>query len=686
MTFRTPPRATSRRRRVGGPAMLVAVAALVSPAIADAHLERPSYWPDPRPDTSVTPPAGGKVPTARSLATAVTGAGPGKVRVVCKSDSVSIVKRSVALARSRGYRLRPSRPLRRLSKKQAKKLMSQNRSLKRRCKFRSVQAAINASGNNDRVVIMPGRYVEPESRKARTNDPKCTPSLLQNDQRGTPTPSYAYQATCPNDQNLIHVLGREVKGKPTDPPNPDRHGIPEQENGECVRCNLQIEGSGVIPEDVILDGGKDYERPRDPQDKPGGYAKHVVMRTDRSDGLVVRNLLLRGALEHGFYTEETDGILLDKVKFFWAADYGHLSFTTDHNVIQNCEAFGAGDAGVYPGASPQTGDYRKESFYPEKRFNTVVRRCDLHGSTLAYSGSMGNSVRVTENHIYGNATGIASDTLSAPGHPGFPADGMQIDNNYMYSNNLNLYSKNPPVVPLVPMPIGTAVIWPGMNGGKVFNNYIFDNWRHGAMLFAVPDQVAGDPEGNIDEKVHCTNTAISSTSCSNQFYGNKMGQIPPKFRWPTAINKFGNKSGPKDAKSLPNGVDFWWDEFVGNNDNCWFDNTGPDGKASSVTGAGSGTPPDILPSDCKNSGGPGDVMKEATLLDCFTWSAVSKDGAFPLCYWFKMPPRPGSAAAAQERRAQQRAKAQFLQTPYADALRRSLDAVADGTAFTSRHG
>ncbi|WP_372792219.1 hypothetical protein, partial [Paraconexibacter sp.] len=81
MTFRTPSRATSRRRRVGGPAMLVAVAALVSPAIADAHLERPSYWPDPRPDTSVTPPAGGKVPTARSLATAVTGAGPGKVRV-----------------------------------------------------------------------------------------------------------------------------------------------------------------------------------------------------------------------------------------------------------------------------------------------------------------------------------------------------------------------------------------------------------------------------------------------------------------------------------------------------------------------------------------------------------------------------------------------------------------------------
>ncbi len=137
-----------------------------------------------------------------------------------------------------------------------------------------------------------------------------------------------------------------------------------------MRCNLQIEGSGVIPEDVLLDAGKDYERPLDPQAKPGGYAKHVVMRTDRTDGLVVRNMLLRGALEHGFYTEETDGILLDRVKFFWAADYGHLSFTTDHNVIQNCEAFGAGDAGVYPGASPQTGDFRKEELLPGEAAST----------------------------------------------------------------------------------------------------------------------------------------------------------------------------------------------------------------------------------------------------------------------------------------------------------------------------
>ena len=45
------------------------------------------------------------------------------------------------------------------------------------------------------------------------------------------------------------------------------------------------------------------------------------------------------------------------------------------------------------------------------RVELVVRHCDLHGSTLAYSGSMGNSVRITENHISGNTSGIRPATV-----------------------------------------------------------------------------------------------------------------------------------------------------------------------------------------------------------------------------------------------------------------------------------
>ena len=666
-------------------AALTIAAALLLPATAWAHLERPSYWPDPRPDTSVSPAAGGGVPKARSLASAVTGKGPGEVRVVCQPDSLTLVKRSITEARDEGYRLRPSQPVQKLTGKQAARHLKLNQALKSKCRFASIQQAVNASGNNDRIVIMPGRYTEPGSRAQPTNDPKCTPALLQDDQSGRPTPSYEYQATCPNDQNLVHVLGRAVKGKPMSPPRPDRHGIPDQELGECVRCNLQIEGSGVIPEDVILDAGDDYERPLDPQSKPGRHAKHVAMRTDRSDGLVVRNILFKGALEHGFYTEETDGVLLDRVKFFWNADYGHLSFTTDHNVIQNCDAFGAGDAGVYPGASPQTGEFRDEKFYPEQRHNTDVRWCDLHGNAVGYSGSMGNSVRITENHVYGNVAGIVSDTLSAPGHPGFPADGMQIDNNLIYSNNLDLYGSNPPVEPLIPMPIGTGVIWPGMNGAKLYRNWIFDNWRHGSVLVAVPDQVAGEPDGNVDRAVHCSVTAIATTSCGNEFHENVMGKAPPGFRWPTAIAKFGNEYG-KSGEVLPNGVDFWWDEFAGNNGNCWHDNTGPDGTAASVTGSGQGLPPDPLPSDCESSMGTGDVVKEGMLVDCVTWYEFRGEGAYPLCYWFRQPEKPGSEAAAREQAAWSRTAREFAVSPDARALQERMRDLGALSAFGMRHG
>ena len=65
-----------RARRV---AWLLPLGLLAMPALALAHPERPSYWPDPAPDAAVSPAAGGKVPQARSLASAVTGAGPGDV-------------------------------------------------------------------------------------------------------------------------------------------------------------------------------------------------------------------------------------------------------------------------------------------------------------------------------------------------------------------------------------------------------------------------------------------------------------------------------------------------------------------------------------------------------------------------------------------------------------------------------
>ncbi len=303
---------------------------------------------------------------------------------------------------------------------------------------------------------------------------------------------------------------------------------------------------------------------------------------------------------------------------------------------------------------------------------------------------MGNSVRMTKNHIYGNTAGIASDTLSAPGHPGFPADGMQIDHNYIYSNNLNLYGDDPPVMPLVPMPIGTGIIWPGMNSGKVYDNWIFDNWRHGTLLAAVPDEVAGTPEGNVDPERPLHQHAASSTSCGNQYYEQQDGPGPaglPAGRRRSTSSA--TERQPQDAKSLPNGVDFWWDEFPGNDGNCWFDNTGPDGKRGQRDRARDRRSRRAsLPSDCENSGGhgrrgqgrrarwtasPGTSSRATARTRCATGSGCRRGRA--------ARPRGASACLGAHDRSSS------LATPDGGrAASQASTGIASGTAFTRRHG
>ena len=272
-----------RRSRLHIVAALV-IGGLALPTIASAHLERPSYWPDPTPDTDVSPPAGGEVPKARSLGSAVTGEGPGKVRVVCEGNSLDLAKKSIAKAHDKGFRLRPSQPKTKLSGSEADKLLEQNKAFAKMCSFDTIQPAIDKSGNNDRVVIMPGRYTEPKSRKAPVNDPECFPSLLQSSQSGAQVPSYEYQSTCPHDQNLLYVQGRAIEGDPLPAPDPDRHGIPEQELGDCIKCNFQIEGSGARPEDVLLDAGRGYEDSKKPTSQPGVGERHDAAGVPRRPG------------------------------------------------------------------------------------------------------------------------------------------------------------------------------------------------------------------------------------------------------------------------------------------------------------------------------------------------------------------------------------------------------------------
>src|SRR4051812_11169940 len=363
--------------------IVVLVSALLMPALASAHVERASYWPDPAPDCSVQPCAGGEVPTARSLASALSDT---TARGVCQPDSVKRAQQSIDKAVSTGYVLRPTLGPQKISAAEGRALMDLNRKLFKLCQFDSIQDAVNQSANNGRVVIMPGLYTEPKARSAPTPDPSCVQYGITNDRGQTGALSYKWQFYCPNDQNLIAVLGRAPGS--TDPPNPpseDRHGIPDL--GSCIRCNLQIEGSGIPPDDVVIDAGR--VAPGDAA--PIGPAKDVGIRADRADGIVIRNLKVRHAAEHDIYVLESDGFLLDRFKTFYAGEYGVLTFVEDHGLMQNCEAAGNGDSGLYPGAGADSGVQRDTSIYPTFRLSQEIRKCDSHHNASGYSGTDGNA-------------------------------------------------------------------------------------------------------------------------------------------------------------------------------------------------------------------------------------------------------------------------------------------------------
>jgi hypothetical protein len=591
----------------------VAIAILAAPAVSLAHVERSTFWPNPAPDRSVKPAAGGEVPEYRSLGSALKRKPAGDTRIVCQGDSLKLAKQAIRKGR-KGFKVRPNEDKRRLNRKKARKLKKLNKRFAKKCDYDSIQDAVNDSGNNDRIVIMPGLYTEPDSLAQPEDDPACA-NLKEDSDHGTGAVPYRYQAACPNDQNLIAIIGREAAdvGTPVVSPSTDRHGIPDE--GRCIRCNLQIEGSGVQPEDVTIDAGNGPSA----NGPEAGQGKDVGIRAERADGFYLRNVTLQHAEEHGVYPIEVDGYAIDRVRMAFNHEYGHLSFSSDHGLVKNCDALGSGDAGVYPGAAAQTGEQTVEG---KRRFNQEIRKCDLHHNTLGSSGSMGDAVHFHDNHFYDNVVGLSVDSISAAGHPGYPQDSILVEDNRIYSNNLNPYQGDVGFDPTVDAAVGVGAWVAGGNANVFRDNHIYDNWRRGVMLFQVPDGIGCD----LDQPQQtCSPEQFpeQSNSHRNRFFDNVMGVAPKGAKRV--------RGGYGGAGPAPNGVDFWWGDQEGDRNNCWFDNIGVDGTAASVT-----EEPDPLPSDCANSAADGPQI-HTELIECFLEQ--------PSCTWAQTPPQPGTAAA-----------------------------------------
>ena len=218
---------------------LLALAVLVLAVDAAAHRERPTTFPDP---------SRGRVPEVRTSGPSV---------VVCKPDSAARIARMPDPARARARALLP------------------------RCAYEHIQAAVDAAANGTRILVLPGVYREEPSRSKPYPDPACA-SLEVPPAAGPGTvPGYEYTLRCPNAQNLIAIVGDT---------NLD---------GVCDgKCNVQLEGMGASPKDVLIDGDR---------------SKLNTIRADRAGGIVLRNFTVQFSDFNNIYVIETNGFRPDRI-------------------------------------------------------------------------------------------------------------------------------------------------------------------------------------------------------------------------------------------------------------------------------------------------------------------------------------------------------------------------------------
>lgn len=562
-------------------AAAAALAVALLPVGAPAHPERPTVFPKPQ----------GEVPTYRKS---------GPRLVVCKKNSRKLIRRSF---KGRGKKMRRAR----------------NRRLRlvKACRFRHVQAAVTRARTGQRILILPGVYREQPSRAvpfdgykvgpcgedyAQTEGfadedlpPPAGPSSVDPPVR----PDRNHQVKCPNSKNLVAVIGDDRPEESNAAPAPDP---------PCrLRCNLQIEGLGRKPTDVLLVGDRQ---------------KMDVLRVDRAHGVYIRNLAVEQAAFNGIDLVEVNGFVVEDVVARYNQNYGVLSFSSTNGLYDTVEAYGNGDAGVYPGSNMKgcaVPDYDAYATCEQtgcQYWTTEIRNVNSYGNVQGYSGTAGNSVYVHDSKFHDNSIGLTTDSF-ASGHPGMPQECSRWENNEIYSNNVNHFTADnqqkcidqpfedrprEQVCPQFQVPVGSGALIFGGNRNVLSGNRVYDNWRLGFQVVSVPAAIRDDTDPDHQR----------DTSNGNRFENNRMGIRP---------------DGTRD----PNGVDLAWDGQ--GRGNCWSGN-------QLESGPNRGTdPPGLPPCPDGSTGSEGIPVMTARMVPCGAWDPYENPRPIG-CDWFDVPPEP----------------------------------------------
>jgi hypothetical protein len=515
--------------------------ALVAGALAAlgiALAAGPAYAHDERPVAPVS--GNGHVPVYRTT---------GPERLVCKTDRAAFEATIAAYPPA---------------------LKATNEDLWTRCQatgYRDLQTAVDSvtSAGVD-IKVLPGLYQELPSFAEPTA--ACAHLDAPFSRMGYQILSWEQQQACPHNQNMVAILNKH---------------------------DLQIEGTGAAPADVMFDGR---------------YLILNGLRADNSDGVYFRNMAAERTQFNAFYIMQTDGFMLDSVMGRWNDEYAFLTFDDDHGVYQNCEAYGNGDSGIYPGAAHNIND---DEGHEPPRYAIEVRDCYSHDNTLGYSGTAGDSVWAHDNMFTHNETGVSTDS-AFPNHPGMPQNHALFEHNVIADNDRDYNGfvrdgtcaldrekrgyEQGVVCPSVGVPTGAGIINPGGNWNVWRDNWIYGNSYAGILTSWVPGFIRN------------ANTWAEQfdTSHHNRYTGNVMGRR-------------------QDGSAAPNGMDFWWDGQ--GTDNCW------------QSARPAGTEPLALPA-CGSGwsvSGPGTMryvaepMKIITLYDCATYDLIQQNVPSG-CSWF----------------------------------------------------
>jgi hypothetical protein len=359
----------------------------------------------------------------------------------------------------------------------------------------SIQAAVAAVNQPNMIIkILPGLYQETPSLAPATAKCANLPAAVAN--LGYQILSWQQQQDCPNLQNLIAIQSKQ---------------------------NLQIEGTGAQPSDVVIDAQ---------------YRKLMAVRADRSPGLYLRNFTTEHTTSTGIYVMESDGLAVDHVLSRFNAEDGVDAYADDHALFTGCEAYGNGYAGL---AAESTSDTLSGS---PGWFAVEIANCSSHGNLIGYAGIGGDAVHLHDNTFTGNSVGLAMVSAAPAGHPGLPQNHATVEQNVIGDNNADFYRfirdgscakpaaqrDSDVVCPLAGVPVGTGVVNAGGDDDLWRANWVYGNDYAGFASWWVPGYLRSD-----DQVI-----AQVDTSNGNRYVDNTLGRT-------------------KDGVSQPNGVDFWWD-------------------------------------------------------------------------------------------------------------------------------